>query len=904
MLKAQIHTSTCLDRSLLVSSGSVVVLGHKAASSVWIKGPQSRQSRKIRVWCSSASEAIQTLEEAITTAERFVEVKAIVTVSITVGGALSHLGINRGLDDITDLLGKTLLLELVSVELDPMTGLEKEPIAAFARRIGQEGKEVRYEAEFSAPIDFGEIGAVFVENEHHKEMFLKDIVLIGFGEDAININCQSWVHAKSNNHEKRVFFTNKSYLPFQTPDGLKALREKELETMCGDGTGERKFFERIYDYDVYNDLGDPDKSDDKVRPVLGGKKHPYPRRCRTGRPKTNKDPLSEKRSKFIYVPRDEAFSEVKELQFSAKTMKSLMHALLPSISTAMAESKKSFPLFAAIDSLFHEGVKIPNPQPEGFFQAIMPRLVKTITHSGNDLLLFEAPAIMERDKFSWFRDEEFSRQTLAGLNPLSIQLLKEFPIVSKLDPEIYGPAESKITKELIEREMKARITLEEVLEKKRLFILDYHDVLLPFVHRVREIEGTTLYGSRTIFFLTDDGTLMPLLIELTRPKLGDMPQWKGVFTHGWDATEAWLWKLAKAHVTTHDAGYHQLYNHWMRTHCCTEPYIIATNRQLSVMHPIYRLLHPHFRYTMEINALARESLIAANGIIETSFAPGKYSAELSSAAYAAFWRFDMEALPADLIRRGMAVEDPEAEHGLKLTIEDYPYANDGLLLWSAIADWVEAYVGRYYPDPELVVSDHELQAWWAEVRTVGHADKKDEPWWPELATPADLAHVLSTMIWVASGHHAAVNFGQYHYGGYFPNRPTISRVTMPVEEGRPEEEMRRFLEKPEKALLECFPSQYQATQVMAVLDVLSCHSPDEEYLGERAEAAWAEDGVVREAFERFNGRLKEIERIIDERNGDVRLKNRTGAGVVPYELLKPFSKPGVTGMGVPNSISI
>lgn len=69
------------------------------------------------------------------------------------------------------------------------------------------------------------------------------------------------------------------------------------------------------------------------------------------------------------------------------------------------------------------------------------------------------------------------------------------------------------------------------------------------------------------------------------------------------------------------------------------------------MHPIYRLLHPHFRYTIEINALARESLINAGGIIESSFSPGKYSIELSSAAYDKLWRFDTEALPADLIRR-------------------------------------------------------------------------------------------------------------------------------------------------------------------------------------------------------------------------------------------------------------
>ena len=45
--------------------------------------------------------------------------KAIVTVKPTVGGLLSNLGIDRGLDDIQDLLGKTLLLELVQAELDP-----------------------------------------------------------------------------------------------------------------------------------------------------------------------------------------------------------------------------------------------------------------------------------------------------------------------------------------------------------------------------------------------------------------------------------------------------------------------------------------------------------------------------------------------------------------------------------------------------------------------------------------------------------------------------------------------------------------------------------------------------------------------------------------------------------------
>lgn len=46
-------------------------------------------------------------------------IKAVATVKVTVGGLLSNLGLPRGIDDVKDLLGKTLLLELVSTELDP-----------------------------------------------------------------------------------------------------------------------------------------------------------------------------------------------------------------------------------------------------------------------------------------------------------------------------------------------------------------------------------------------------------------------------------------------------------------------------------------------------------------------------------------------------------------------------------------------------------------------------------------------------------------------------------------------------------------------------------------------------------------------------------------------------------------
>ncbi|KAK9170106.1 hypothetical protein Syun_002246 [Stephania yunnanensis] len=91
---------------------------------------------------------------------------------------------------------------------------------------------------------------------------------------------------------------------------------------------------------------------------------------------------------------------------------------------------------------------------------------------------------------------------------------------------------------------------------------------------------------------------------------------------------------------------------------------------------------------------------------------------------------------------------------------------------------------------------------------------------------------------------------------------------------------------------------------MTILDVLSTHSTDEEYIADKMEPSWEEAPAIKGAFERFIGKVMELTGIIDGRNLDEGLLNRNGAGVVPYELLKPRSESGVTGMGVPNSISI
>ncbi|KQK23327.1 hypothetical protein BRADI_1g72690v3 [Brachypodium distachyon] len=816
------------------------------------------------------------------------------------------------LDALWDMVGRGVVLELISTKIHPRT---KKPVQSgqasikdWCQKRGAKGEHVVYTAEFTVDPDFGEPGAVVVANRHHREFFLESIVVEGgLPCGTVHFACNSWVQTTGELPAKRVFFSNKPYLPSETPPGLKEAREKELKDLRGDGTGVRKISDRIYDYAMYNDLGNPDRGKEFIRPILGGEKIPYPRRCRTGRPPTDTNMLSESRVEKphrIYVPRDETFEELKQGAFISGRLRAVLHTLIPSLIASISADTHNFQGFHHIDNLYKEGLRLKLGLQEHLFQKIP--LVQKIQESSEGMLRYDTPSILSKDKFAWLRDDEFARQAVAGINPVSIERLMVFPPVSKLDPAIYGPPESSITERHIAGQLNG-LTVQEAMDKEKLFIVDHHDVYLPFLDRINAIEGRKAYATRAIFFLTQAGTLKPIAIELCLPptKSGE-PQPSKVLTPACDATSNWIWMLGKAHVSSNDAGVHQLVNHWLRTHAIMEPFILAAHRCMSAMHPIFKLLHPHMRYTLEINALARQSLINAEGVIESCFTPGPVSGEISSAYYRKHWRFDLEGLPADLLRRGVAVEDATQPHGIRLLIEDYPYANDGLLLWSAIGNWVDSYVQLYYPDAGTVQSDDELQGWYHESIHVGHADLSDAPWWPPLSTPRDLASILTTLVWLASAQHAALNFGQYPLGGYVPNRPPLMRRLLPDPE-RDAAEHAMFMADPHRFFLNAMPGVLEATKFMAVVDTLSTHSPDEEYIGEERDegaAPWTGDEDALAAHRMFAADVRRAEETIEARNADHGRRNRCGAGVLPYELLAPSSPPGVTCRGVPNSISI
>lgn len=168
------------------------------------------------------------------------------------------------------------------------------------------------------------------------------------------------------------------------------------------------------------------------------------------------------------------------------------------------------------------------------------------------------------DREAWRSDEEFGREMLAGVNPIIIRRLQEFPPTSKLDPKSYGDHTSSITEAHIEKDLEGK-TVDEALKANKLFLLDHHDALIPFLNRINS-GANRIYATRTLLLLEDDGTLKPLAIELSLPH-PDGEQHGAVnrvFTPAASGVQGSIWSLAKAYATVNDSGYHQLISHWYK----------------------------------------------------------------------------------------------------------------------------------------------------------------------------------------------------------------------------------------------------------------------------------------------------------------------------------------------------
>ena len=107
---------------------------------------------------------------------------------------------------------------------------------------------------------------------------------------------------------------------------------------------------------------------------------------------------------------------------------------------------------------------------------------------------------------------------------------------------------------------------QQAIKSNRLFILDHHDALMPYLRRIN-VATTKIYATRTLLFLQNNGTLKPLVIELSLPH-PDGDQYGAinkVYTPAEEGTvEGSIWQLAKAYVAVNDQGIHQLISHWYK----------------------------------------------------------------------------------------------------------------------------------------------------------------------------------------------------------------------------------------------------------------------------------------------------------------------------------------------------
>lgn len=195
------------------------------------------------------------------------------------------------------------------------------------------------------------------------------------------------------------------YLPSETPTGLKALREQELKNLRGDGKGVRKLSDRIYDFDVYNDLGNPDRGNDFARPKLGGEKIPYPRRCRTGRVSTDTDINAESRVEKpfpVYVPRDEQFEELKRDTFSFGRLKAVIHNLIPTMKASVSGENNDFNGFSDIDNLYTQGILLKLGFQDQLIKKLpLPKVVSSIQGDPEGILRYDTPKILTSKYFTF-----------------------------------------------------------------------------------------------------------------------------------------------------------------------------------------------------------------------------------------------------------------------------------------------------------------------------------------------------------------------------------------------------------------------------------------------------------------------------------------------------------------------
>jgi arachidonate 15-lipoxygenase len=364
-------------------------------------------------------------------------------------------------------------------------------------------------------------------------------------------------------------------------------------------------------------------------------------------------------------------------------------------------------------------------------------------------------------------------------------------------------------------------------------------------------------GSKT------DGVLQPIAIQLSAEPGST------IFTpndcSGANDPRGWKWKIAKYFVNVACAIQHESVAHLGDCHFIIESVAVATHRQLTEQHPVFKLLAPHLRFTLIINDGALRNLVVPGGVVATNIGPNiHWTLTLVNEARKA-WRWDENHPERIFAIRGVDVDRPLV----------FPFRDDTLLLWKATKSFVRSYVQHYYPDDGAVTVDRQLAGWLQELTSPEGADFKglEKP-----ATREELTEILAQIIYTAGPLHASLNYAQYPLGGYMPSVAATIYQPAPTSETLVDKTNYLSWFPPLDVALYTLSFEYLLSSVQ--YDVFGHYSPNPQF-------AWFAERELEEALGDFQRELRSAEVAIQDRN-----RKRP----MPY----PFQLPS----RVPNSISI
>ncbi|KAM9400023.1 hydroperoxide isomerase ALOXE3-like [Salvelinus alpinus] len=442
--------------------------------------------------------------------------------------------------------------------------------------------------------------------------------------------------------------------------------------------------------------------------------------------------------------------------------------------------------------------------------------------------------IYEYVEKNWKEDEFFGYQLLNGINPMMIHRC------SKL------PENFPVTEDMVKASLFGK-SLEEEIQKGNIFLVNYkrlHGVTANVINGKQHFLAAPL----CLLYMTPEDKLMPIAIQLKQDPGKDNP----IFL---PTDSKYDWLLAKIFVRNADFTEHELNFHLLRTHLLAEVFAVSTLRNLPMVHPLYKLLISHFRYTLQINTLARQALISENGVItENAGIGGPGMIEFLKKAMASL-TYSSLCMPEDITERGLS------------SIPNFFYRDDGLRLWDIIHRFVKKVICYYYTCDSDVQKDSELQNWIKDIFFYGFLSETSTGIPQSFSLVTELVKFITMVIFTVSVQHAAVNNGQFDFGGWMPNSPIALQCPPPTTKGQ----------CTESTMLKTFPDINTTAHDMVTAYLLSKQPTDFVALGNGYQDLFSEKAPL-QLIHKFQDELKKYNVEIQHRNVPLPL---------PYTYLSP-----------------